>query len=80
MFGITAFAQAPFAALGGNAYVFSLTEDSGLADSNSQTFTFLQSITEPFTITDNNSQAGLFIETISEGFTLADSNTLRQSF
>ena len=76
MFGISAFAQSPFASLGMNAYVLSITEDVNLADSNAQASAFLQSITEPITLTDLNSQGVIFIGTVSEEVGLADSPSI----
>ena len=52
MFGISAFAQSPYASLGTNAYALSITEDVGLTDSNTQASAFLQSITEPLSLFD----------------------------
>ena len=67
MFGISAFAQTSFASLAGNAYFATLSENIGMADTNSQTWTFGQTITENFGITDNNSEAGsiLIFSTVS---------------
>ena len=42
MFGISAFAQSPFASLGTNAYALSITEAQTIADSNTQASAFLR--------------------------------------
>jgi len=59
MFGISSFAQVPFASLAGTAHTASLTEDIGLADTNTQVWSFQQSQTEAITIDDFNSEAGI---------------------
>ena len=67
MFGISAYAQTPFAALGGgNSFVFAVTEDVSMADANSQVWSFLQAITEPIILSDLNSDAGIYIGSIVE--------------
>jgi len=77
MFGISAFAQTPFAGLGTTAYAFSINENSSLADSEAITAAFLQSISEPVTMTDANSEAGsIFLLSLVENFNLADSNSV----
>ena len=75
MFGISSFAQVPFASLAGTAFIATIDENIGLDDSNSQTWAFLQSITEPVTMTDLSSTAGLFVTSINENFTSDDSST-----
>jgi hypothetical protein len=52
MFGITAFAQAPFASLplGGNQFILAISEDFTSADASTQLSAFLQSITEPIIV------------------------------
>ena len=75
MFGYAAFAQPTFAGLGGNSYTFTLTENVGVADSNTQAWTFLQTITEPITVGNVDSEAGLFFGSIVENFGVADSST-----
>ena len=54
MFGLSTFAQSPYASLGGSYFPFSLTEDVGMADANSVTANFVQSLTEPVTMADIN--------------------------
>ena len=81
MFGLSTFAQTPFAALGGgNQYALSITEAFTSSDSNTQQFAFLQSITEPVTMTDNNSEAAIYIFAETENFGVADSNTQQFAF
>ena len=79
MFGNSAFAQAPFAALplgGGTSFFEFLTENFGVADTNTQLFNFLQSRTEPITeIDDFNSDANIFIGTLNELISVAAANT-----
>ena len=58
MFGYAAFAQSTFAGLGGTAYALSISENINLADSSSQSSTFLQSITEPITVTQVANDVG----------------------
>ena len=67
MFGVSSFAQTPFAALpvfGGTVFVDSITENVGVADVSTQISAFLQSIIAPITVDDFNSQAGLFFKDI----------------
>jgi len=80
MFGISTFAQSPFASLGGAFFPFTITEDSGLADTNSQISAFLQAIAEPITMTDDNSPAALFVVGVTENNTLDDSSTQQSNF
>jgi hypothetical protein len=58
MFGISAFTQSPFASLASAStqFVGSLSEDIGLADTNTQTWTFLEALTEPLILSVNGSQ------------------------
>jgi hypothetical protein len=60
MFGISAFTQSPFASLASAStqFVGSLSEDIGLADTNTQTWTFLEALTEPLILNDFNSVNG----------------------
>ena len=53
MFGITAFAQSPFATLGGNSYSVALSEAITLADSIVGTASFAGSISENITVADS---------------------------
>jgi hypothetical protein len=60
MFGVSSFAEVPFAtlpSLGGALFVLDITENIDVADTNSQAWSFLQSITEPITLEDFNSPA-----------------------
>ena len=74
MFGISTFAQVPFASLGPNAFALSISEDFSPADDSSQVSAFLQSIAEPITLTDNNSQAAIFVFGLTELKLLFDSD------
>jgi hypothetical protein len=69
MFGYASFAEVPFATLpisGGASFFEFVTENIGVADNNSQVWSFTQSITEPITeIDDFNSQGSVFIGTIN---------------
>jgi len=60
MFGISAFAQSAYAALGINNYAVSVTENSGIADANTTQAAYLLSKSEANTMNDFNSEAGLF--------------------
>jgi hypothetical protein len=81
MFGIAAFAQSPFASLGGTAYALSISEAITLADSSTQASAFLQSITEPITVTQvPNDTGGNFFGSVTEAISLADSSTQASTF
>jgi hypothetical protein len=54
VFGLSAFAQSPFASTGNNQYVFSLTENAGLADVLSITAQFAVSDTENLNPADSS--------------------------
>ena len=75
MFGISAFAQPPFATINNTGFFLNITENIDVADSNSQTWTFGQVIAENVTMNDINSQAGIFIGTIVETLSSGDSSS-----
>jgi hypothetical protein len=58
MFGLSAFAQSPFAATG--KYAISITENASLADASSQLSAFLESLTEAFTAGNTDSEKQYF--------------------
>jgi hypothetical protein len=66
MFGLTTFAQAPFDALGGNQYVFSISENINPADSSSTATNFKIVYAENLTVGNIDSEGALFFENISE--------------
>jgi hypothetical protein len=73
MFGISTFSQVPFASLpstgGANFFEF-LTEAFGIADNNTQLFTFSETRTESITVEDLNSQGSILIFTLNENLIL----------
>ena len=80
MFGISSFAQVPFASLAGTAYTASVTEDVGMADANTQMWSFGQTLTENVVMTAFDSEAGFFVGTIVETFSVDDSSTQVSAF
>jgi hypothetical protein len=82
MFGISSFAQVPFASLAGTAFTASLAEDIGMADSNSQIFVFNQSFTESINaIADVINDAGVnYFGSATENIGLADLSTQVATF
>jgi len=44
LFGISTFAQVPFASLASTAHVASMTENVGMADANTQVWSFQQAL------------------------------------
>jgi hypothetical protein len=81
MFGISAFAQSPFASLAGTDIILSIIEDIGVDDSSTQLSTFLQSITEPIGVSDvENDAGGNFFGSVTETITLDDSSTQASTF
>jgi len=81
MFGYAAFAQSTFAGLGGTAFALSISENISLADSSSQSSTFLQSIAENIGVTQvANDVGGNFFGSVTEAITVADSSTQQSAF
>ena len=69
MFGLSTFAQTPFAALGGgNQFIFSITENFSPADAPSVIATFRSAISENTTLSDGTT-------TISDWIKIIDSQT-----
>ena len=73
MFGISSFAQAPFASLAGNTYNLQTNESFNLY---SETYTanvaFLGTASESFTLSDSDSPVFNFYVTSSDNFSLSD--------
>jgi len=61
MFGISAFAQTPFASLAGNSYALSLTEDLQPADASTQLSTYNTTVTEDSQLTTLSSEGGFVL-------------------
>jgi hypothetical protein len=82
MFGISSFAQTPFASLAGTAFTAALSEDITLADSSTQIFAFNQSFVENFGIsnTENTDGGSTFFLDTSETLTSGDSSTQLSAF
>jgi hypothetical protein len=82
MFGISSFAQAPFASLAGTAFTAALSEDITLADSSSQIFAFNQSVAENFDISniENTDGGSSFFFGATETLTFGDSSTQVSTF
>ena len=80
MFGLSAFAQSPFASLGGQSYVLTLTENATLADTPTTTFVFPFAVTEPFTSSDTNAEIDVFYEGVVEALTQADASTQQSNY
>ena len=68
MFGISAFAQTPFASLANSSFFFTLSENVVNADTTSQTSAFVQSITENTSLLEFDGLAGTFFSFIYENF------------
>ena len=81
MFGISAFAQAPFASLGTLAFSFSITENIGMADSSTQQSAFLQSTTQNIIVDDVDNDAGInYFGSATETIAFDDSSTQLSTF
>lgn len=80
MFGVSSFAQTPFASLAGVAYALSVAENIGLADTSSQLSAFLQNIAEPITVDEVDATAGDFFSSVIEAVTSAESATVLAAF
>ena len=76
MYGISAFAQAPFAALGGNYYPLSITESLTSGDSYVDIAAFLASITEATTLADSQTAPFVFSFNISENLNSAETESV----
>lgn len=74
MFGISPFAQAPFATLATNTYLFSVFEDIAAADTSAQLSALLQATTENLVITDENSQGSIFYASVNEVLDIVDNH------
>jgi len=76
MYGISAFAQAPYAALGGPPVIpLSIVEGMTLADLSTQLSTFLQSLTEGSTLADTPTRDVTFPLSVTETILSDDFNT-----
>ena len=76
MFGISAFAQAPYSSLGIAAYNFNVTEDIALDDSSAQFSEFLQDFIENTNVADVVNNVGFnFFGSATETISFADSST-----
>jgi hypothetical protein len=80
VFGISSFAQSPFASLAGIRFSFALNENVTSADLNSQQSAFLQSIAEPVTVDDIDATAGDFFGSVIENLNAADAATVLAGF
>lgn len=81
MFGVSSFAQTPFASLAGTSIALSLVENFGSADFNAQQAAFLFSQIEAITSSDIETTGNaLFIATINEAVTPNDSSTQLSTF
>ena len=70
MFGAASFSQVPFSTLpftAGTSFFDSLTENLGVADNNTQVWSFTQSITEPITEIDDFNLYCIFVCLASRG-------------
>ena len=70
MFGITAFAQAPIAALGGNSYAVSLAESFTLTDAVTGPAAFQGLIADSISITDDVPNRFDFYLSTAESFNI----------
>lgn len=76
MYGISAFAQAPYAALGGPPVIeLSIVEGMTLADLNTQLSTFFQSIVEDSVLADTPTRLITFPLSVTESILSGDFNT-----
>jgi hypothetical protein len=76
MYGISAFAQAPYAALGGPPVIeLSIVEGMTLADLSTQLSTFLQSIVEDSVLADTPTRLITFPLSVTESILSGDFNT-----
>ena len=80
MYGISAFAQSPFAALGGNYYPLFITESLTSKDSYVDIAAFLASITEAITSGDAESSTAQFAAIVTEALTSADAETIGSAY
>jgi len=72
MFGISAFAQSPFASLGTNAYQLSITENFAIVDNISTGAQLFEGITEAITMADTNTNTWAFLDSIAESIAMAE--------
>lgn len=78
MFGITAFAQAPFAALGGNVYNQALSESVAPADSVVSVLVHAPAISESIAVVDTQSVTQGLAAAISESASPSDTPSTTQ--
>lgn len=79
MFGLSTFSGASFAALGPAFYSLTITEDSLLNDSSTQTFYYIVNFSEPITIEDVNQIVATFFGAVIENSAYADVNVIGSS-
>jgi len=80
VFGLSSFAQAPFASTGGASYLFVVAENIDLAESTTQSSAFLLSITEDTVLDDVDATAGDYFGSIIEAITIEDTPTIQAAF
>lgn len=82
MFGTSAFAETPFAALPGGTgnFVFVVEENIGIADAFTDRYDFLQSIAENSDMLEFNALAGSFYEFIYENVGVEDVDVITAQF
>ena len=75
MFGVSAFAQTPFASLAGVSSVIFVIESIQSDDSSTQISVFLQSLAEHITLAEFDATTGDFFDGVVEAVSMADSST-----
>ena len=80
MYGISAFAQSPFAALGGNYYPLSITEAVTSNNFDSEVDVFYEGIVEGISQADSSTQTSAFYYTNTEAITSGDAESITAQF
>ena len=80
MYGISAFAQSPFAALGGNYYPLSITEAVTSNNTDSEVDVFYEGIVEGISQADSSTQTSAFYYTNTEAITSGDAESITAQF
>jgi hypothetical protein len=80
MFGDVAFAQVPFAALGGNTFLASISESSSAAETSSYTFSLGGLISESAGAADSQTVTAAYSVAIAETASAAETTTVQARY
>ena len=80
MFGVSAFAQSPFASLANKTFADTVTENIGVAATPAQIVAYTTMIVEPISVFSSDNTSTSNFVSIFETVTMADANTQQSAF